>query len=288
MLSLGKTRMAMGRVKIISEITHESETLSYAILYMGEHNLTGSVRKFDSPEAHDAMVKELKAAYETSDFPETIRVMDRHFGATTYSLKSLFKDEQRRILSEILASAREDLETRFRLITERYEPLAKFLHAAGVPYPGALESVFDLVLHEDIRREIAAEPLNIDKLRSLIEHSRSLNGRVLDADISYAIKTRMERMMQQLREMPEELPIMQALQQFAEAVMHLPLGLNLWKVQNLYWEMLQQIVPQYRERAQNGDGKAADWLNQFATVGEKLSFNVQNVRVQNPAVQMAA
>src|SRR5256885_12283306 len=49
----------------------------------------------------------------------SIRVMDRHFGQTSYSLKSLFKDEQRRILNEILASAREDLEGRFRLITDR-------------------------------------------------------------------------------------------------------------------------------------------------------------------------
>ena len=287
-LTSGKTRLALGRVKIISEITHERETLSYAIVYMGEHNLTGGVRKFDSTEAYEAMVKEMKAAYESADFPETIRVMDRHFGRASYSLKSLFKDEQRRILNEILVSAREDLETRFRLITERYEPLVRFLSGAGVPSPSALETVFDLVLHGDIRGAINAEPMDIERLRSLIDNARNLNGRVLDAETSFSVKNRMESLMQQLREKPEELGLMELLEKFAEVVMNLPLGLNLWKVQNLFWEMLQQVVPQFRQRAESGDTAAIEWLNRFATLGERLSFEVHNVRVQNPAVQLAA
>src|SRR5437899_38308 len=147
----GKTRLAIGRTKLISEITSESDVLSYAFLYMGEHNLTGGVRRIESPEAYDAMAAEIKAAYDTSDFPETIRVIDRHFGQAAYSLTSLFKDEQRRILDEIMSSTRDDLESRFRLITERYEPLVKFLQGIGAPSPPALETVFDMVLHSDIR-----------------------------------------------------------------------------------------------------------------------------------------
>ena len=133
LVAAGKTRLAVGRARIVSEITHEAESLAYAILYMGEHNVTGGVRKFDSTEAYETMFREIKAAYEIADFPETIRLIDRHFGQASYSLKSLFKDEQRRILNEILATTREDIEGRFRLITERYTPLMKFLETAGAP-----------------------------------------------------------------------------------------------------------------------------------------------------------
>src|SRR5256885_9322857 len=98
----------------------------------------------------------------------SIRVMDRHFGQTSYSLRSLFKDEQRRILNEILASTREDLESRFRLIVERYAPLLKFLQSAGTPLPEGLDTVTDFVLHSDVRRQIEAEPIDLDHLRSLL------------------------------------------------------------------------------------------------------------------------
>jgi len=147
LLSSGKVRLALGKPNVVSEITQETAMLAYAILYLGEHNLTGGVRRPDSDEAHAAMVREIKAAYESADFPETIRLIDRHFGEVPCSLKSLFRDEQRRILKEILGSTREDIENRFRLITQRYEPLMKFLQSVGAPFPQELETVRDVVLH---------------------------------------------------------------------------------------------------------------------------------------------
>jgi alpha-amylase/alpha-mannosidase (GH57 family) len=288
LLTSGKTRLALGRVKIDSEITQETQVFSYGILYMGEHNVTGGVRQFESSEAYDKMVQEIKAAYEASDFPETIRAIDRHFGGSAYSLKSLFKDEQRRILNEIMATTREDLESRFRLITERYEPLVKFMQGAGMRPPAALETVFDLVLHEDIRREITADPINFERLGTLIDNARGSNGRVLDADVSFTVKNRMEQIMELLRSKPDDLAAIGQMQQLAEIVCNLPLGLNLWKVQNLYWEMMQQTVPEFRQRAQNGDGAANEWLNQFAILGEKLGFDVNAIRAQGQPVELAA
>src|SRR5206468_12196346 len=143
------------RVKVISEITQESEVLSYGILYMGEHNLIGGVRKFPSNEAFETAAKEIFEVYQTADFPQVIRLIDQHFGTPSYTLKSLFKDEQRRILDEIVASAREDLENRFRLITERYAPLMKFLEGAGAPLPGGLQTAWDLTLRGDIRKQLS-------------------------------------------------------------------------------------------------------------------------------------
>ena len=92
--------------------------------------------------------------------------------------------------------------------------------------------------------------------------------------------------MEMLRSKPDELATMAQLQELAETVRNLPLGLNLWKVQNLYWEMLQQVVPGFRDRG--GDSAANEWLNQFATLGEKLGFDVQAVRAQPQPVELAA
>jgi hypothetical protein len=287
LLSSGKTRLVIGRTRLISEITGEFDVLSYAFLYMGEHNLTGGVRRFESSEAYEAMMSEIKASYEAADFPETIRVIDRHFGQTAYSLTSLFKDEQRRILDEILGSTREDLEGRFRLITERYEPLVKFLQGLGAPSPPALETVFDMVLHSDIRREIQADQTDLDRLRTLMEAGSTHNGRVLDSEISFAVKNKMERLIQELAERPHEIERIQSLQKFAEAVMPVSLGLNLWRVQDMYWAMLQKVAPQFQQQAQAGDDAAREWLNQFAALGERLGFVVKQVR-ESPAVEMAA
>jgi hypothetical protein len=287
LLTSGKTRLAVGRTRVTSGITQESKELAYAILYMGEHNLTGGVRYFESVETYDAMLRDLQATYERADFPETIRHIDRHFGQASYSLQSLFKDEQRRIFNEILASTREDLENRFRLIVDRYAPLVSYLQSAGAPLPEGLDTITDFVLRSDIRRQIEAEPLDLDRLRSLLAEAQSRDGHVLEAAISYSVKNRMEQMIQSLAGNPDQNGALETLGRFAELVMPLPLGLNLWKVQNTYWGMLQNVLGRFRERAAAGDEQAQIWVNQFLALGKTLGFGTKHFEAAAP-VKMAA
>ncbi len=112
-------------------------------------------------------------------------------------------------------------------------------------------------------------------------------GRVLDPQISYVVKNRMEQMIQHLADQREDLDGMRNLERFAALVMPLPLGLNLWKVQNTYWEMLQRVFPEFRQRADSGDAQAKSWVEQFLSLGERLGFAVPAVAQAAP-LEMAA
>jgi hypothetical protein len=271
----GKTKLAVGRVRIVSEITQETETLSYGILYMGEHNLIGGVCKFPSPEAYAAAAKEIADMYQTADFPQVIRLIDQHFGSPSYTLKSLFKDEQRRILDEIVSSAREDLENRFRLITERYAPLMKFLESAGAPLPGGLQTAWDLTLRGDIRKQLSNGHTDLEHLKALIQEAHPRGTDVLNADISYAAKSRMERLMNKIAENPEDVSQIKELQEIASLIMPLPIGLNLAEAQNTYWHLKQTTLPDLQRRASEGDAVAGESVKEFLALGETLSFASQ-------------
>jgi hypothetical protein len=45
---------------------------------------------------------------------------------------------------------------------------------------------------------------------------------------------------------------------------------NLWRVQNLFYEMRWTKYPGFRRRAQKGDGVAGEWVALFLALGEKL------------------
>jgi alpha-amylase/alpha-mannosidase (GH57 family) len=288
LLTAGKTRLAIGRTRILSEITHESKELSHGVLYLGEHNLTGAIKKFDSKESYDSMFLEIKGAFDGADYPETIRLIDRHFGGAPFSLKSLFKDEQRKILRDILTSTHEDLESRFRLITERYTPLMKFLQNVGAPLPAGLETAREYVLHEDIRHALEAEPVNLERLQSLILEAQTSKRNVLDADISFVVKNRLEQMIEQLAAEPAQISRISALDQLARLVMPLPLGLNLWKVQNTYWELLQRFSDKVRAESQQNPEPAQGWSKQFLELGRTLGFALNRVELAEAPTKMAA
>jgi alpha-amylase/alpha-mannosidase (GH57 family) len=274
----GKARLALGTVKVTFEITHEAWELSYAVLYMGEHNLTGGVRRFESPQAYENMVAELKSSFEAADFPQTIRLMDRHFAGSSYSLKSLFKDEQRRILNQILANTREDLESRYRLITERYTPLMKFLQDLGAPLPEALQTAADFILHVEICREFNSDQTDVQRLAALFDEARARKVDVFDPEMCYVVKGKMERLVAALANKPEDLEVLRALEDIGRLVRPLPLNLNLWKVQNIYYETMQSVLPWYQKKAAEGDEQAKEWMQHFSSFGRELNFAIDPVQ----------
>ncbi len=279
----GKTKLVVGRARVLSEITEESSVLCYAVLYMGEHNLTGGVRYFPSPEAYEAMLRDVKDAYESADFPQTIRRLDQYFGQTAYSLKSLFKDEQRRILSDILSSTHEDIEGRFRLITERYAPLMKFLETLGAPLPPALQTARHFILHADLCRQFEAKTIDVERLRALLEEAQHRDAAALDSELSYRIKHWLEKMLQRLRLTPEDLETIRTLETVAALVVPLPLGLNLANTQNMYWEMMQTVLPAFQQRAAQGEELAQNWVRQFLALGDRLGFSKKHLQANAPA-----
>jgi hypothetical protein len=43
LLQAGKARFALGRARITSEITRETENITFGVLHLGEHNITGGI-----------------------------------------------------------------------------------------------------------------------------------------------------------------------------------------------------------------------------------------------------
>jgi alpha-amylase/alpha-mannosidase (GH57 family) len=268
----GKMKLAYGRACVTSEITQEKDELAYGIVYLGEHNVIGGVTKFPTSEAFNAMARDLTEAFKVADLPQSIRLMDQHFGSASYTLKSLFKDEQRRILNEILTTAREDLDNRFRMITDRYAPLMKFLQSAGAPLPAGLQIAWDLTLHSNLRKQFSNGHTDLDKLRSLVNDSAVRGTEVLNADLSYAVKNRMETLIRQISENPCDVDQVKELEGIASLMIPLPLGLNLAEVQNVFWTMKQTTLPELRQRAESGDASAQDCVNELLGLGERLGF----------------
>ncbi len=274
----GKAKIAMGTVNVWFDITKESKTYVYVVLYMGEHQLTAAVRPFQSDEKYEEMAKELRESFDRGDFAETIRLIDRRFGRQTYSLRSLFKDEQRRIVNEILASTREDLENQNRAIAERYTPLIKFLEDLGTPLPPALKSASDFVIHIDILKEFQVEETNIDRLRGLLDEARARKIEVFDAELSLAMSKKLENLLSKIQQDQQNAAVVEHAASIAGIIRELPIDPNLWRARNKYWKMLHTVLPEYRDKAAKGEEAAAEWVKHFLALGDQLNFSRKHLQ----------
>ena len=86
-------------------------------------------------EDYNNLKQELIEPFNRADFSEVIRILDRHFGESTYSLRSIFHDDQRKILNLILQSAISEAESVYRQLYETHAPMMRFITDLNVPAP---------------------------------------------------------------------------------------------------------------------------------------------------------
>ncbi len=270
----GKAKLLVGRAKMISEITRESADLTFGVLHFGDHNVNGGVREFQGDEFYKLTLEELKATFNRGDFAEVIRVLDKHFGESSYSVRSLFRDEQRRVLSMLLESTLEEAESVYRQLYERNAPMIRFITNLGIPSPKAFYSTAELVLNSNLRKAFENGEIDTERVKILLNEAKS-EGVALDSDtLEYALRKSIERMTGELLVDPSEVFLLQRLNAVLDLTSSLPFEVNLWKPQNDFYGVLQTVYPDYRDRAEKGDEIATNWVRLFTTLSDKLSIRV--------------
>jgi alpha-amylase/alpha-mannosidase (GH57 family) len=270
----GKAKLAVGRIRVTSDITWNSGDISFAALHLGDHNLCGGVREFQGEEAYGTMAWEVTEAFSWADFPETLRRIDQHFGASTYSLRSLFRDEQRKILDQIMELTLSELWSAYGRLYSHNVPLMRFHKELGVPLPRPFLATAEIVLNRYLLEAFQAPELDLQLIRSLLEEARLLQVALDGAGLEYALRKAIERLAERFRHHPLDSAYLRQLEAAINLEGELPFEVSLWNVQNIYYELRQSVYPQQLREAEAGPGEAQTWVDHFAALGRKLSVRV--------------
>jgi alpha-amylase/alpha-mannosidase (GH57 family) len=276
-MTSGRGKVALGRSEIRSRITEESEQICFAVLHLGDQNLSAAVRRYnaDDPadlEAFTAFSADIRNAMRRANLPEVIRLIDRFFGTLAYSLTSLFSDEQHRILRTILDRTLAEMEDSLRKIYEDHASLLRFLTESGMAAPPALALAANFALNASLRRAIEADPFDPSELATLLARAQADQVTLDAANLSFAAAQRMKWAMVKLESAvdagrsPDT--ALNAALSIAQTVRSLPFEANMWQAQNIWNDLFRR------------DGKdywSHDWLDGFNRLGEALNIAVDQL-----------
>jgi transposase len=270
----GRSKLALARITVSSEITRESQCFEVCALHLGDHNLSCGVRACDSREEYDAMAQRTADVFSKGDIPETVRALDRELGPSSYSMKSLFRDDQRMVLRHILDATLAEVEAAYRQIHEHHAALIQFLRDLGVPLPKPIATAAEFALNGLLRRELAAEPMDTERIHNLLEQVRAANVPLDSTTLEYTLRTATERLWEQFAANPEDVSLLARIEARSALARTLPFEVVLWKPQNVWFEMRRTAYEAFSKRAAAGDAQAEDWIQRFRRVGENLSAQV--------------
>jgi alpha-amylase/alpha-mannosidase (GH57 family) len=269
----GDTTLLVGRARVTSEVTLESDVVTFAVLHFGNHNLTGGIRRFAGEEEYRALRDELLRAFSSADLAAVVRLL-ANFPEYSFSLKSLFGDRQRQILYRVLESSVGQAEQAYRRLYEENASLMRFLIAQDLPLPRAFRMAAEFVLNRDLRATLSAESVDLERARSLLEDADATRVQLEREGLGYVAARALERVAHALQQRPRDLDRLEAWAGLATLTVSLPFEVNLWKAQNVFYELLNTVYPVLRERAAAGDPQAARWVDLFTALGEQLSVVV--------------
>jgi alpha-amylase/alpha-mannosidase (GH57 family) len=295
-LSTGRAQLVIGRAMVRSLVTGELEPVSYAVLHFGDQNISAAVKRWSETgeaeaeidrEKHEELLEAVRAAVDRADIPAVVRLFDRHFGESIYSLTSLFNDEERRILKIILEPTLAEAENTFSAIYERHSSLLQFLSQAGLPKPPELTVAASYSINAALRHALEENPIDAVKIQLLLGKAKEIQVTLDAPQLGYIAGQRMKEKMDALCNRRERMASLDQAVEMAEIVASLPFEVRLWHAQNIWYEVLESQQKRMLALAPND---AASWDARFKTLGRRLGIAVDDLVLEDdvPAVSISA
>ena len=245
-----------------------------SVLHFGDHNLIAKAHHYEDEDKFSDMCRRIKGAFAKSDVSEVIRLMDEYFGRYSYTLWHLFKDEQRRILNQILESTLEKIEASFRHIYNYYYPIINALSEKKIPLPKALATNMEFILNTDLKNLLEEENLDFSRLQKIIEEVKRWSFEPDKKILGFVVSEKINTLMKKLSAHPQDIELLKTLNAQLNVLNLLSLDLDLWKAQNIYFNLGKQLYAGMLIKAKDGDERAREWIEYFGKLSMCLKVKV--------------
>lgn len=242
----GNNRYALGYLRIMSETTFEEDDLFVAALYRGGRDVLCGVARKAVPPDGNGFLERIRSALRDEDEQALVDF----FGHNVYSLRHLFKDEQRRILNRIISEDVTSVTDTLRKTVRDYSEVLSFLAALSMPVPDAFRSAAEVVLNDDLLKALESLPLDLVFLERRVADAETWG---ISLDLSSLLHTatrRLEEFLARLGDEPENRAVLGEFHALLSFLARRKWDVNLWEVQNRLAKILagnRELSPEISE-----------------------------------------
>lgn len=266
----GDARFVVGEATVASRITRESATFRYAVLYAGGFDFTGGVLPADALDPA-AIEDAVRPAFDRGEISSAIRAFAGFFEGDVFTLRALFRDEQRRVIDFVLEAQVREAEEMFAQLHGRTGPMMRFLAGLGQPPPAVFCHVAEGMINGRLRRLFEAEPLDARAVDTLVEEARAARVRLDAATLGYALTDALARRAEALRADPDDLDALRALRGVAELAWRMPFEVESHAARDVVHDVRVGAYPARRGRR---DAESRAWVAEFEALAEPLGMMI--------------
>jgi alpha-amylase/alpha-mannosidase (GH57 family) len=266
-IEAGSLRLAIGRTHVFSNITYSERRFYFAVIWLGQNHIIGNSSPHMEADEYLQMHSELTEAFRHSDVSKVIGIMQTYFGPEKFSLWNLFKDEQRRVLNEIVMRDVQQAEDSFRRIYNRNYNLMSVMSEARLPIPQVLVKNLENVINADIRHFFENGSLYANRLEKLAADALTWNVELDRTTIGFAAAVRLQQLLQQVEPRDTDIRLLELMLRIFEVLQQLEIQPDLWELQNLYFLRGKAWLEDHSALQFREQRSKLEWLKKYLQLG---------------------
>lgn len=264
-----RLKLCIGQGTILSNITAEATDVFFVGFHMGVHNVIRAINRLP-PEEYAKAEREILQAFDAKKIPDATRLIEKYFGHENYTIQHLFRNEQQKILDEVLKTTMGQIEASFTKIYEDHYPLMQIQKELPVRLPKVLSTVVEFVLNREMCEEIQKDPVNLKSIQVLAWELKRWSFSRDREGLSFVTTAKINKLMAQLSREPEDIVLMENVIALLNVFKGLKFDIDLWKAQNMFFDLRVKYYLEKKKKAQSSDPRATRWVSSFEMLGDFL------------------
>lgn len=266
----GEQKLVIGIAKIRSLVTRSEKRFSFAVIYLGKHDLIGNLSLTIELDKFSSMQFRMIDAFEDGRLGDVITLMQTYFGPEKYSIWSLFKEEKRKILDMIARQGLSDIEMSLRRTYNRDYPLVNALANNDIPIPNAYRTTFEYILNADLIKCFGPDRISIKALERIAAEMKRWSLKIEDPKtVERSAGESIYHEIRRIASERENVRRIQRLNRLFPILQEFQLEPILYRSQNLFFEISKE------NRDRKPGELSLEWLQQFTALGENLGVKVE-------------
>jgi alpha-amylase/alpha-mannosidase (GH57 family) len=263
--------LSLGAVNVRSANTGEQLDGMFVVLHLGGYDFHCSVKPLLAADEYPRLKVELFRLFREDSTRNLLQAIDTNVGTDGFALKDLFIEERRKIGRVLAKDALEKSKEHYRRIYEESRDVMSLLASMSVPAPESLKRAAEYVLRQRLEQtcsELMQGVLSETQLsgiaESIFREADSLGCKVdvsgLKAALEQLVCSRLEAHLVSREPGNAESAI-----HFLRLAERLGIGVGLWHLQNVFWQLLKSSNGSTGERV-------------FHELADRLQFSKSAVR----------
>jgi alpha-amylase/alpha-mannosidase (GH57 family) len=266
----GKFRAIVNHTTVYSSITLDKEYFGCAAFWLGAHNVSCGVTRDMNEQTFRAMRDEVMQFFEGGRISELMAVLPKYFGRT-YSIKDMFKDDQRHILDFIVADGLTKAEELYTMIFQDNSAMLRFMKENYIPSPKQLLLSAEMVLNMEIEQVLSAKTPDLKKLHELINDSNLLAVKLDSELLGFKATQVINEKFIKLQKKPQNVEQIRWISRLLKVISNSPMRINLWQAQNIAFKIAETYYEKVRVKK---DPVSLAWVLAFIQLCDLMGIRI--------------